>query len=106
MMETMKWIPLGSVVVLETTDQKILVIGRGLNVGDIGIEYYFDYCGVSYPDGIIGDRVLYFNHSSVQRVLFEGYDDDDNMIMNDKINAYLKEHPDLRRLNTKDVQGH
>ena len=76
-MNDIKWIPLGSVVVWNNSTQKILVIGRGLNVrSDDENEYYFDYCGVVYPEGLIGDRVLYFNHDAVDRILFEGYDDD------------------------------
>jgi len=93
-----EWIPLGSVVVLKGTTQKLLIIGRGLNVGDEGSEYYFDYCGVAYPEGLMSDQVVYFNHTAVYRTLYAGYDDDDNRIMNDRINSYISDHPDLKRM--------
>lgn len=100
-MNDMKWIPLGSVVVWNNSTQKILVIGRGLNVrSDDENEYYFDYCGVVYPEGLIGDRILYFNHDAVDRILFEGYDDDDNKIMNDRISQYIDGHANLKRIST------
>jgi len=89
--------PLGSVVVLNGGSQRILIIARGLNVENDGETYFFDYGGVPYPDGLTGDRMAYFNHDAIARVFFEGYRDDENEIMNERLNEYIEQHPELKR---------
>ena len=96
-MEKMFYYPLGSVLTLRDGTQKLIIIGRGLNVKDGEETNYYDYGAVPYPLGITEDRIVYFNHSAVDMVLFSGYNDDDNQIMNTIINQYVEEHPELRR---------
>ena len=96
-MEKIEYLPLGSIVLLKEGVRKVLIIGRALNVKKGDKTYYFDYGGVLYPDGLTGDEMVYFNHDGVVRVYFYGYKDDDNDIMNENINNYVAEHPDLLR---------
>lgn len=96
-MDEIDYIPLGSVVLLKSGMQKLLVIARGINVNNGGETYFFDYGGVLYPEGLTGDQMVYFNHDSIAKVVFEGLKDDDNTIMIENINAYIKKHPDLKR---------
>lgn len=91
------YLPLGSVVTLKGGVQKIIIIGRGMNVEDEGESYFYDYVAVPYPVGMTGDKVVYFNHDSVELVLFIGYDDDDNQIMNSVIQQYVEDNQSLRR---------
>ena len=96
-MEKIEYLPLGSIVLLKEGVRKVLIIGRALNVKKGDKTYYFDYGGVLYPDGLTGDEMVYFNHDGVVRVYLYGYKDDDNDIMNENINNYVAEHPDLLR---------
>lgn len=96
-MERTDYVALGSVVLLDGGIQKILVIGRGIIVNKNGKEMYFDYAGVQYPDGVVGDQILYFNHDGIAKVVFSGYSDDEDKITVDNINNYLADHPELEK---------
>lgn len=102
--EKIAYIPLGSIVLLKGGIQKLLVISRAINVANAGETYFFDYGGVLYPDGLVGDQMVYFNHDSIAKVIFEGYEDDDNAVMLENIETYLREHPDIKRGDPKKWQ--
>lgn len=91
------YIPLGSIVLLKGASRKMLVISRGLQVNNNGKTVFFDYGGVLYPDGLTGDRMAYFNHDSIAKVVFEGYSDVDNENVVQNINDYLAQNPDVVR---------
>ena len=97
-MEKVAFLPLGSVVVVKGGVKKAMIISRGLGVtlGD-GVKY-FDYGGCLYPEGLVGDQVLYFNHADINKVVFEGFSDDDNELMVENINAFVQTS-DLERGN-------
>ena len=46
-----------------------------------GDLYRFDYGACLYPEGMVGDSLIYFNHEDVFKVVQEGYSDDDNELM-------------------------
>ena len=96
-MANIDFLPLGSVVVLKEGAQRVIIIARGLNVASDGDTFFFDYGGVPYPNGLTGDRMAYFNHDAIDRVFFEGYRDDENDIMTQRLNDYIKDTPDLKR---------
>lgn len=94
-----EFLPLGSVVLLKGGMQKILIIARALIVRNGTEEYFFDYGGVTYPEGLVGDQMAYFNTDKINKVVYEGYSDIDNENMVDSINQYIVEHKDLKRGN-------
>ena len=96
-MEKTIYYPLGSVVTLRGGIQKLMIIGRGMNVKNGEETIYFDYGAVPYPLGITEDRIVYFDHDSVEVTLFLGFDDDDNKVMDNIIHNYVTEHPDIKR---------
>lgn len=96
-MDKVKFHALGSIVLLDGGIQKIVITSRGLIVNNNGEEMFFDYAGVPYPEGVINDRLLYFNHDGIAKVIFEGYSDGDDEIFVDNINRYLEAHPDTKR---------
>ena len=96
-MSRVDFLPLGSVVVLKGGAQRVIIVGRGLNVVHDGENYFFDYGGVPYPNGLVGDRMAYFNHDAIGRVFFEGYRDDQDEILVNRLNEYIEENPDLKR---------
>ena len=96
-MEKIDYIPLGSVVYLKGGIKKLLIVARAINVENDGKQYFFDYGGVLYPEGVSGDQMAYFNHDDVTSVFFRGCDDAESQAVTDAINRYVEEHPDLLR---------
>ena len=92
-----KYLPLGSVVLLQGGVQKALIIGRGLIVRNGSEEFFFDYGGVAYPEGLVGDQMVYFNNDKIGKVVFEGYTDIDDENFVENIHRYLAEHPDMKK---------
>ena len=62
----------------------------------------FDYGACTYPEGMMGDRLMYFQASDINKVVFKGYTDDDERIMVDNIQKAMEsldvERADVRRL--------
>lgn len=96
-MKRTEFFPLGSVVLLKGGTQRVIIIARGLNVQNDGDTFFFDYGAVPYPNGLTGDQMAYFNHDAIDRVFFEGYRDDENDIMAQKLNEYIEQNPGLKR---------
>lgn len=91
------YLPLGSIVLLKNGLQKTLIISRAINVKNGDKDFFFDYGGVPYPEGLISDQMVYFNADKVNKVIFRGYSDIEDENITDTINAYLKEHPNILR---------
>ena len=91
-----QYLPLGSIVHLEGGAQKILIIARAILVRNGNEEFFFDYGGVAYPEGLVGDQMAYFNADKISKVVFEGYSDIDNENMVDNINRYIEANPGLK----------
>lgn len=94
-MKGIEYHPLGSIVQLNGGIQKLIIISRGITVKNDGRLFFFDYGGVPYPEGVIGDQMVYFNHNSIARILFSGFKDEDDKIVVDNINKYLEMNPDV-----------
>lgn len=71
-----KILPLGSVVYLKNSKDKVLVICRGAIYGEDDKEEYFDYLGCHYPSGLDKEQTIFFNEESIDEILFEGYIDE------------------------------
>lgn len=99
-MNSINYLPLGSVVQLNGGIQKLLVIARALNVNNEGKQYFFDYGGVPYPEGLTGDQIAYFNHEQLAKVVFEGFRDDDDAIIVGNIHNYVENSKNLQRFNS------
>lgn len=91
MIEAPDYLPLGSVVSLEGNDKKLMIIGRALIVQNEGAREYYDYAFCLYPEGIIGDTLIYSNHENIKDVHFKGYsnEEDENIV-----NAIMEELKD------------
>lgn len=74
-----KLYPLGTIVYLEEGTKKIMIIGRGAVMHDDNLEedVMYDYVGCLYPQGINPEDGLFFNHDNIDRVIFEGYQDEE-----------------------------
>lgn len=74
---TKKLLPLGSVVYLDEATTKLMIIGRGPIFESEGENVYSDYVGVIYPEGINPEDAIFFNHENIEKVVFEGYKDEE-----------------------------
>lgn len=51
----------------------------------------FDYGAALYPEGLMDERLIFFNHNDIYMIVAEGYSDSDDLIMNDNIKNWLSE---------------
>ncbi len=104
MVKERKFLPLGSIIILKQTTQKLIIIARGMLVE----ESYYDYGAFLYPQGLIEDSLVYFNEDQISKVMFHGFTDDDDTLFISYIdqaieqrNSEIKEISDER---TNDLQ--
>ena len=90
-MEDKKWLPLGSVVILDGGIQKLMIISRGMVIPIKDKEYVFEYGGCVYPQGLVSDRVFYFNEEDIQEIVFKGFADVDDERMEKNLNKWIAE---------------
>ncbi|MGE6599128.1 DUF4176 domain-containing protein [Bacillus proteolyticus] len=79
----MKLLPIGTVVKLEEVEPIIMIIGRMVVSAD---KRDFDYVGVPYPVGYLGDeKVLCFNHDKIVEELHRGYMTESELVLREKL---------------------
>ena len=68
-------LPTGSVVRLVDGEKYLMIVGVMQTMAGLRKKEY-DYLGVLYPEGYLGDEFLYgFNHVDVEEIVFRGYED-------------------------------
>ena len=71
----MDYLPLGTMIQMKGAKKLFMIVARGLVVKQGDEQVYTDYGVVTYPEGLIGDRIYYMNSESIARVVAEGYRD-------------------------------
>jgi len=67
-------LPIGSVVALKGNIKKLMITGIKIAKEDEP-EIYYDYMGVFFPEGYVGNNSNFlFNHSDINDIVFYGYD--------------------------------
>ncbi|OYO40346.1 transposase [Lachnotalea glycerini] len=84
------FLPLGSVVRLNGGVKKIIIIARAVATKIEDEAKYFEYGGSLYPEGLLGDTILYFNNEDILQVEFKGYVDEDDEIMVQNLNESIQ----------------
>ncbi|GAB6640682.1 DUF4176 domain-containing protein [Streptococcus uberis] len=84
---------LGSVIKLKNDNQKIMITSRFPLYNNEGQLGYFDYSGCIFPIGIVGNETYFFNLEDIDKVLFEGYYDENEEKMQ---NIFLKQINDIK----------
>ena len=90
-MSDTKLLPLGSVIVLKGSTKKMLIIARMIAAPVKGDLYRFDYGACLYPEGVVGENLIYFNHEDIFKIVQEGYTNDENELMIENIAAVIDE---------------
>ena len=84
-------LPIGSVMRLKDAQKNIMIFGIRQTNQQTGQEY--DYIGVLYPEGNMGEEVRFlFDDSDIDKVLFTGYSDDERAQFLEQLQAYFEEN--------------
>ncbi|NQM14569.1 DUF4176 domain-containing protein [Streptococcus suis] len=70
-------LPIGSIVYLKEGSRKLMVLNRGALLEQSGEKLLFDYSGCIYPVGLDAEQILYFNEENIDKVVYEGFKDDE-----------------------------
>jgi hypothetical protein len=70
--------------------KKLMIVSRAVVVTIQDSQKFFDYGACPYPEGLVGDKALYFNHAQIYKVISEGYTDDDNELALASIKAWME----------------
>lgn len=94
--DNIDFLPVGSVVIIKGNVRKIMVVARGVMTKINDEMMLFDYGAVLYPDGLINEKIIYFNHKDIHSVVFKGFEDSDEILMRENINNWIKENKYVR----------
>ena len=85
-----KYLPIGSVVLLQRADFPLMVYGHKRIHEASGQE--FDYIGCPYPQGYIDDDlIIFFNRLDIQQTLFTGYESEADQLFQEEFLG-VKQH--------------
>ncbi|AMG62143.1 DUF4176 domain-containing protein [Staphylococcus lugdunensis] len=87
-------ITIGSIVYLKGGSQKMMILNRGPIIEQDDKKVMFDYSACKYPLGLVENQIYYFNTENVDRVIFEGYSDDDEIRFQELYQEMLNELSD------------
>ena len=94
-----KLLPVGSVVYLVEGQVPLVIVGLGqlatLEEGDE--PKFFDYGGVTYPEGLDEDGAYYFNQENISEVVFKGYESDQHDRYIKAVEEWKENNPDVER---------
>ncbi|WP_323703664.1 DUF4176 domain-containing protein [Mammaliicoccus sp. Dog046] len=82
---------IGSIVYLKGGSRKLMILNRGPIIETDDQKYIFDYSACVYPLGLVEDEVYYFNEDNIDRVIFEGYSDVDEVRFQELYQDMLKD---------------
>lgn len=84
-----KLLPLGSVVMLEGDEKKVMITGR-VQIHPDG-ETVYEYSGCYYPEGIVSDKLKYFNTRDIKTAFFIGFQDVEEFAFKSEVLSKLSE---------------
>ncbi len=92
MKDVRKYLPIGSVVLLRDGTKKLMIFGIiQQNMDDMTEEY--DYIGVPYPEGNMGQDYQYlFQHDDIVEVFFTGFENEERRVFLDNLEEFYKEN--------------
>ena len=89
-MNTEKFLPIGTVVMLNGGAKRVMITGFCTIASDDNSTMY-DYCGCLYPEGVVSsDKNLLFNHNQIAKIYALGYSDDEEKEFKAKLNEVLR----------------
>ena len=84
-------LPIGTVVLLKNAEKKLMIFGVGQINETEHVDY--DYIGVMYPEGNMGEGTQFlFNHSDIDQIFYRGYEDEEREEFINRIQKMYDEH--------------
>ena len=88
-MNTNKYLPLGTVVLLKGGKKRLMITGFCVTAQDADGKM-FDYSGCLYPEGMISsDKNCLFNHEQIEKIYFMGYSDEEDKQFKTKLMEFI-----------------
>lgn len=85
-------LPIGSIVLLKDSKKRLMICGIR-QTGKDQPDREFDYMGVLYPEGHIGDQYIFlFDHSDIDEIFFRGFNDIERQDFIERLDNYYKEN--------------
>lgn len=72
-------LPIGTVLYLDGGTKKMMIMNRAPIVRILGKRRYYDYSACVYPLGLDESKIFYFNEENIDRVIFEGLKDENEI---------------------------
>ena len=86
-----RFLPIGTVVVLNGGSKKVMITGF-CSVAEDSPDKMWDYRGCPYPEGVLASEgVALFDHSQIQEVVHIGFENPESIDMSDKLNIILEQ---------------
>ena len=80
-----KFLPAGSVVLLEGATKRLMITGF-CTMDSAQSDVMYDYCGCLYPEGMISsDETALFNHDQIKEIYHVGYSDEEEVAFKEKL---------------------
>lgn len=77
-------LPIGTIVLLKDGEKRLMINGIMQTDGDTGKNY--DYIGILYPEGHIGEGFQYlFNQEDINDIIFRGFEDTERVEFLEKL---------------------
>lgn len=84
-MKIKELLPIGSIVLLKDGEKRLMISGI-MQTDTGGTQKNYDYMGVLYPEGHIGEGFQYlFNHEDINEIIFRGFEDAERVEFLDKL---------------------
>lgn len=79
------FLPLGSLIIVKGSTKKLMIISRAIATIVEDKTIYFEYGACLYPEGLIGDKLIYFNHEDIMQIVHEGFINEEDSLMQENI---------------------
>ena len=94
-----KFLPIGTVVILKGANKRIMITGFASMSPETG-DKVFDYSGCVFPEGFMNyNEVCVFDHEQIDKVFFEGYNDEESVQFHKVLVEQLKNMPAAKNNN-------
>lgn len=82
-------LPIGSVIQLKGAEKRLMVFG--VRQTDRSDKKEYDYIGVLYPEGNIGEQGQFlFNHENIEKVFFRGFEDEERTTFLNRLDSFYQ----------------
>lgn len=87
-------LPIGSIVLLKDSQKRLMVCGIR-QTGKEQPDREYDYMGVLYPEGHIGEQYNFlFDHDDIDQIFFRGFNDIERQDFIERLDNYYQENAD------------